>query len=46
MAAGIFVAARIVHPILYIRDIATARSLAWGIGLCCVVALFVLAARA
>jgi uncharacterized MAPEG superfamily protein len=41
-----FVAARIVHGVLYLADIDTMRSLVFGIGQLCSLALFVLAARA
>ncbi len=41
-----FVAARIVHGVLYLADIDVMRSLSFGVGQLCSVALFVLAARA
>ena len=46
IAAGIFVATRVAHPILYIADFATARSGVFTVGLGCCVWLFALAARA
>lgn len=42
--AAIFIAARVVHGILYLSDQATWRSLVWFVGLGSVVYLFVLAA--
>ena len=39
-----FVVARVLHPILYIQDLATLRSLSFLAGVVCVVALFVKAA--
>lgn len=42
----VYLAARIAHGLLYVGDIATARSLAFGVGQACCVALFVLASRA
>ena len=39
-----FVAARVAHLLLYIADYAILRSIAWTVGLGCVVALFVIAA--
>ena len=41
-----FVAARIVHGFLYLADIDVMRSLSFGVGQVCSIALFVLAARA
>lgn len=41
-----FIAARVVHGLLYLANQAMLRSLAWTAGFACVVALFVLAARA
>jgi len=41
-----FVAARVLHGVLYLSDIDTARSLCFGVGQLCSLALFVLAARA
>ncbi|HEX3771688.1 MAG TPA: MAPEG family protein [Polyangiaceae bacterium] len=38
--ALVFVAARIAHPALYIADLASARSLAWGVGFVATFALF------
>lgn len=39
-----FVAARGAHLLLYIRDLATLRSVAWVAGMGCVIALFVVSA--
>lgn len=41
-----FVLARIVHGFLYLADIDVMRSLSFGVGQVCSIALFVLAARA
>ncbi len=41
-----FVAARVGHGLLYLADQHLLRSLVWGIGFACVIALFVFAARA
>ncbi|MAT52612.1 MAG: hypothetical protein CMK32_15645 [Porticoccaceae bacterium] len=41
--AVIFIVARIAHGILYIKDMATARSLAWTVGIICVIGLYVAA---
>lgn len=38
-----FVAARVAHLLLYIRDYAALRSIAWTVGMGCVVGLFVAA---
>ena len=46
LLAGIFVACRIVHGILYIADLDKLRSVAWAGGLSAVVVLFVTAATA
>lgn len=46
IAAGVFVATRLLHPILYVADLATARSAVFMVGLGCNLWLFVLAARA
>jgi len=46
VAAGVFVATRVLHPIFYIGDFATPRSLTFLVGLGCLVWLFVLAAQA
>jgi uncharacterized MAPEG superfamily protein len=46
IAAGVFLGTRVLHPILYIADIATARSIVFLVGLGCNIWLFVLAARA
>ena len=40
LAAGAFVALRIVYTLLYIADLATLRSIAWALGFLCVLALF------
>jgi len=45
-ASLVFVAARIIHPILYIADLSTLRSLSFLVGLGCCIWLFVLAASA
>ncbi len=42
----VYVASRIVHGLVYVGDIDKLRSLAFGVGQACCVALFVLAARA
>ena len=39
-----FVAARIAHVFLYVGDQATARSVAWAVGMFCMIALFVASA--
>lgn len=39
-----FVAARVVYGVCYFADLATLRSIVWGIGALCVVGLFVVAA--
>lgn len=39
-----FVACRIVYGICYIKDWAALRSAVWGLGLACVIALFVISA--
>lgn len=44
MLSIIFIAARILHGVLYLYNQATLRSLAWTLGFACVVALLVLAA--
>ncbi|MCP4005818.1 MAG: hypothetical protein GY725_16630 [bacterium] len=44
--AGIWVVARILHPIFYIQDNAPMRSLSFGAGFICCLALFGLAATA
>lgn len=46
MASVIFVIARLIHPILYISNLATLRSGVFTVGLLCSVWLFVLAAQA
>lgn len=45
-ACLLFVACRILHPILYINDMATPRSIIFGISMAAAVWLFVLAAMA
>lgn len=42
--AAVFILARIAHPICYINDIATMRSVVWGIGMLATIAIFVLPA--
>jgi uncharacterized MAPEG superfamily protein len=37
-----FIAARIAYPLLYIADLATARSVAWGIGVLSTLGLYIL----
>ncbi|HET8881188.1 MAG TPA: MAPEG family protein [Solimonas sp.] len=44
--ATIFIAARLVYGALYVANKPTLRSLAWFVGIACVVGLFVVAARA
>ena len=39
-----FIAARVAYIGLYIADLATLRSVAWAVGMACVIGLFVLAA--
>lgn len=46
LLALVFIAARILHGVFYVAGAATLRSLVWFIGLGCVVALLVQAARA
>lgn len=46
IASLVFVLTRVLHPMLYIADLATPRSLVFGVGFGCCVWLFVLAARA
>lgn len=43
LLAGIFIAARIAYGVLYIADLALLRSLAWFVGLGCIIGLFVVA---
>ncbi|GGY26534.1 MAPEG family protein [Paludibacterium paludis] len=45
LVAGVFIAARVLHGVLYLADKAAWRSLSWLIGFASVIALFVLAAR-
>jgi uncharacterized MAPEG superfamily protein len=40
IAAGAFIALRIVYTGLYIADLATLRTIAWSLGFICVLALF------
>lgn len=42
--AAAFVVLRVIYTLLYIHDRPTARSLVWGAGLSCVIALFAAAA--
>jgi uncharacterized MAPEG superfamily protein len=44
--ALVYIAARILHGIFYVSDLDRLRSLAFGVGVVSIVALFVLAARA
>jgi uncharacterized MAPEG superfamily protein len=44
--ALVYIAARVLHGVFYVSDIDRLRSLAFGVGVVCNVALFVLAARA
>ena len=44
--ALVYVAARVLHGIFYVADLDRLRSLAFGVGQACGIALFVLAARA
>lgn len=46
IAALVFVAARILHAVLYLKDIDKARSAMFGVGMACCVWLVMLAARA
>ena len=41
-----FIGARILYGIAYLADKATLRSLVWGVGFACVIALFVFSAMA
>ncbi len=43
MAAMVFIAARVLHGVLYLADLAMPRSAAWGIGVGAIVYLFSLA---
>ncbi|TDR82279.1 MAPEG family protein [Paludibacterium purpuratum] len=45
-AAWVFLLARVAHGLCYVRNLATARSLSWMIGMGCVVYLFVAAGMA
>lgn len=44
--AIVFVILRIIYGFCYIRNLATARSMVWGLAMLCVVGLFVVAAAA
>lgn len=44
MAAMLFIAARVVHGLLYLADLSTLRSLSWMVGAGAIIWLFVLAA--
>ena len=46
MLAVAFVVLRVLHGVLYVADVALARSLVWMAGFACVIALLVLAALA
>jgi len=46
IAAIVWVIARVLHPILYVQNLATARSLSFAVGLFASLALFVLAIMA
>jgi uncharacterized MAPEG superfamily protein len=46
LAAGAFIALRILYTALYLADRAALRSLAWSLGFICVLALFVIIAGA
>ena len=46
LLAGLFILARVLFGYCYITDRSTARSLAWLLGLGCVIGLFVAAGRA
>lgn len=43
--AELFVVARVLHGVCYLTDLDVLRSLTFGVGMVCVVGLFVLAAR-
>lgn len=43
--AVIFILARVAHGICYIKDLATARSAVWSVGMVCVIGLIVAAMR-
>ena len=42
--AGVFIASRLVFLYCYAKDLATARSLVWMLGLCAVIGLYIAAA--
>ncbi|MCA0394170.1 MAG: MAPEG family protein [Proteobacteria bacterium] len=44
LLAVVFIAARVLHGIFYVADVALMRSLVWAVGFACVVALLVQAA--
>lgn len=44
--AVLFILLRIAYGVCYIRDLATARSMVWGLAMLCVVGLFIVAAAA
>lgn len=44
LAAGLFIVARLLHPVFYIKNIAGLRSLSWLIGMLCCIWLVVLGA--
>jgi uncharacterized MAPEG superfamily protein len=44
LLAVVFIVARLLHGVLYIADQDRLRSLAWAVGIACVVGLFVVAA--
>jgi uncharacterized MAPEG superfamily protein len=46
LAAGAFVALRVLYTALYLADRAALRSLAWSLGFICVLALFAISAGA
>jgi uncharacterized MAPEG superfamily protein len=46
LLAGVFIAARLVYLYCYAKNLATARSLVWSIGLLCVIGLYIAAALA
>jgi uncharacterized MAPEG superfamily protein len=41
-----FIVARVLHLTCYLADLATPRSVAWGLGVLCVIGLFVISAGA
>src|SRR5699024_3143594 len=44
--AVVFIILRVLYGFCYIKDLATARSMVWGLAMLCVVGLFVVAATA